>query len=383
MNVDYLGAFSSIFLAIVFLLYGAIIYYQYGYLSNKSMRLQVLSTRSAACLPIYSILLYISLLYPHNYEFLQIGITFTEGVTLSTFFALIVVNIGGPSKTVQAMEERDDKLVCTKRLCACCCPENRFIFYKKSVWRLFHCVCTRTLLTTASAITSLFPSSLAQILTLLFSAASMVLLIYAVASLINFYDLLYDLTVNVHGLSKLLMIKTSVGFAAILHVAATFYATIAGGYTSQFDRNAGYSPALSTKRAYCSLMIIIFDAFAIVFFFSFAAKMDILQKQSSIPTDDVVHEEDESTQTISFCQFLMEIHKFYDLYPLLAINAKLSTTVVPVDLNNSDGSELSGYHKIVTLPPSDKSSNDERAREDKEMSNQMKVSSSIPILDEV
>jgi len=188
MEVDYLAAYSSIFLGIVWLMYGAIIYYQYRYLSNESIRLQVLSTRSAVCLPMYSTFYYISLIFPHSFDFLEIGITFTEGVVLSTFFALIVVNIGGPTKTVHAMEEINDKLVCTKRCCACCCPENRAQFYKKSVWRLFHCVCTRTLLTTASAIASLFHTRISKVLTLLFSATSMVLLMYAVISLVNFCE---------------------------------------------------------------------------------------------------------------------------------------------------------------------------------------------------
>jgi hypothetical protein len=60
--------------------------------------------------------------------------------------------------------------------------------------------------------------------------------------------------VNINGIMKLLLIKTSVGLFTLLGVVEEFVAKF-GGYTSSFD-NQGYSTAIATQRAYCNYLLI-------------------------------------------------------------------------------------------------------------------------------
>ena len=124
-----------------------------------------------------------------------------------------------------------------------------------------------------------------------------------------------------------------------------------------------------------ALMLLIFDAFAIVFFRSFAAKMDILKTPPSKPMDDVVLGATESTSNMSFFQFVVEIHKFYDLYPLLAIEKKSMMAVEPFDLDDSKGNGSSGYQKVVNT-------DDERVQTEEDI-DKIKVSSTITLEDKV
>ena len=128
-----------------------------------------------------------------------------------------------------------------------------------------------------------------------------------------------------------------------------------------------------------ALMLLIFDAFAIVFFRSFAAKMD---PSPSKPMDDVVLGATESTSNMSFFQFVIELLKFYDLYPLLAIEEEISMTATPIGLGDSHVNGSSGYQK-VGLPLPSEITDDEKVQTEEDIDNNMKVSSTITLEDKV
>ena len=55
---------------------------------------------------------------------------------------------------------------------------------------------------------------------------------------------------NLNGISKLFMIKTSVGISAILHNISVVLTATIGGYRMTLDTE-NYDATNSTKRAYC------------------------------------------------------------------------------------------------------------------------------------
>lgn len=148
-------------------------------MSSDNQRLTILSTRTALFLPLYAVLMYISLCAPVIYVALTIPITMIEGYSFYCFFAMIVINLGGPSATVNYMKQSGKELAC-----ACCCPSDQITFYKKATWALFHFFVTRTILITLSAICFYSDKKVGKALYVIFSIASFVLLVYGLLSLL-------------------------------------------------------------------------------------------------------------------------------------------------------------------------------------------------------
>ena len=156
--------------------------------------------RCALYIPLYSLFLYISLLIPRSYAAFEILITFVEGMALTSFFTLLVVNIGGPGATVSALLKQDAPLQCEKICGSCCgsfcgCPKDKERFYVNSTWNLFHAWWTRTVLILIAAIGDYAGTRGGRVVYIVCSVVACVLLLYAVLSLLNLCKNNYCITI--------------------------------------------------------------------------------------------------------------------------------------------------------------------------------------------
>lgn len=184
MTTDRLALACIPFLLVSIIAYIVVFFKQYSQLDDHTNRLVIISTRLALFLPLYSILIYISLVIPVIYVAMEVPLAIIEGYTFYTFFVLIVTNLGGPSETVRYLGESPKKLIFW-----CCCPLDKKRFYDKATWNVFHFLVTRVVVVFLSVICFYIESATGRaafkVLYLVFSLVAFVQLIYGVASVVN------------------------------------------------------------------------------------------------------------------------------------------------------------------------------------------------------
>ena len=127
---------------------------QKGSVGTLTLRLSVLSTRTALFLPIYSTIMWLSVLVPDLYLALQIPTALFEGYSFYCFFMMIVYNLGGPQAAIDVMRHLKSTPVCNT-ICSCnCCPTDPGFFYLRVNSALFHLQTTRCVIVFVSVIFS-------------------------------------------------------------------------------------------------------------------------------------------------------------------------------------------------------------------------------------
>lgn len=139
-----------VLLLVIWGFFFVIAFIQYCQCTEGTERLVTLNVRTALFLPLYSLALFLAIVKPNALAGLNIFITFVEGYSFFCFYNLIVYNLGGPLKAVEAFEKADKNLIC----CNATCPKDGKTFYKRTVWALFHFLVTRTIIITGSTIAS-------------------------------------------------------------------------------------------------------------------------------------------------------------------------------------------------------------------------------------
>ena len=226
-----------------------------------------MSTRTALFLPLYAILMYLSLVGPAAYVALTILITAVEGYSFYCFFAMIVTNMGGPVALVNYMKNTGKGLVC----CQGCCPSDPATFYKKATWALFHFFFTRVFIVILSAICYYSGKKAGKALYAIFSVLSAVVLFYGLSCLVllckwfifltfSHWLLYLDENVyanckNLYGIVKLLLLKFSVGMIVLEGLIEQFI-VLAG--VSPYDDDGPYDTAENTQREYCKSNAFVF-----------------------------------------------------------------------------------------------------------------------------
>jgi hypothetical protein len=157
------------------------------------------------CVPIYAIITFITLIAPSAYNGLEIPIAIFEGYSFYCFFSLLVTNLGGPTEAVKALKNNDQPLQC-----ACCCPSDKASFYNQTLWALFHFLFTRAIVVIVSVILEEF-----RVVFVILSLVAFVLLVYAVLSTVIFFENVYKHQINLMGVSKFIVIKSSVGLMVV------------------------------------------------------------------------------------------------------------------------------------------------------------------------
>jgi hypothetical protein len=227
-------------------------------------RLVVLGVRTSLFLPLYALFIFISLCAPNALAALNIPITIVEGYSFYCFYTMIVTNLGGPAKAVQAFKASGKELAC----CNSCCPSDHVVFYRRTTWALFHFLFTRSVLVILAAIAYYSGTKAGKALYAIFSLASTVILAYALIHIILFCKFLilvvffiillnapisldenvYESCRNLFGILKAFLLKFSVGLIVLEGLIVQFM-TVTGD--EPYNDDSTWSAEEQTIRGYC------------------------------------------------------------------------------------------------------------------------------------
>ena len=255
-------------------------------LIRKTLRISVLSCRTAVFLPAYSICMWFSLIIPSLYLPLQILVSVAEGYCFFSFFAMITSNLGGCQKTSYILTDlyRDGK----RPLIAYCCPNNGPSFYHRVYNALWHFLNTRTVFVTITSILQMFVHyddsisdhgiKVLRVFAYLFTLVAFLLLANGFSSLVFFYEMLYTNSSNVGGTFKILLLKFSVGLIVIQGLLEEFL--FATGYIKIADSDT-FSSEQRAQRLYCLLVIFEYAFLAIAVYYAYSVPI-LPHEESSV-----------------------------------------------------------------------------------------------------
>jgi hypothetical protein len=181
-DIDGLTRTGLILFIIIAITFVVGFFIQYARQEVGATRLVVLGTRTALFLPLYSFFIFIGLTSPNSLAALNVPITIVEGYSFYCFYSLIVTNLGGPAKAVHTFQSSGRPLLC----CSSWCPSDHIVFYKRTIWALFHLFFTRTIFITLSAIAFYSKTKAGKALYAIFTMCSSVILLYALINIILF-----------------------------------------------------------------------------------------------------------------------------------------------------------------------------------------------------
>eukprot|EP01033_Poteriospumella_lacustris_P017368 gene17368-12418_t len=171
MAVDKLAGTGAIFFLITLAGFLIVVGVQYRNMTAANERLTILISRTAMFLPLYSFFMLISLAAPRALGAMQIPIAFVEGYSFYCFLSVLVENLGGPAKAVEALQDRP--LIC----CTSQCPTEPDKLYNKVVWAVFWFVSLRPVVVIIGAICEYSESNGAKVAYLLFSLVAFAILV--------------------------------------------------------------------------------------------------------------------------------------------------------------------------------------------------------------
>merc|ERR1712196_250456 len=104
-----------------------------------------------------------------------------------------------------------------------------------------------------------------------FSFLGAVILIYAIVTVVLFYEKYLAENANIFGIGKLLLIKVTVGIITIGFIVVSLINSDGG--SSQYSDDSAYSKEDKTYRAYAVSVLIIFGVLCIPYYLAFARKI--------------------------------------------------------------------------------------------------------------
>jgi len=183
---------GALFFLIILAAYIIIFAAQYKNITIENERLVVLVTRVASFLPLYAILMLISLGSPEALAALTVPIAFVEGYSFYAFFALLVTNLGGAAGAVSFLKGSGRQLFC----CTSTCPSDPALFFVKASWALFHLVSYRLVVIVLSAICFYAKSKAGKLLYVLFNIAGIVILARSLIHFVLFCKKMFSFNVS-------------------------------------------------------------------------------------------------------------------------------------------------------------------------------------------
>lgn len=178
---------------------------QYEFSKPKTYRVNVLLARTSLFLPLYAVFVWAALADPEVYEGMQILFSIVEGYSFYSMFAMIVANLGGPANAVRTMRAANRAPYCTS-----CCPTEPATFYSKvlgALWYFFFIRVVFIIIATIGYYKHL------QKVYLVFTLLGLGFLIYALVSLISFYENLLHLKMG--HVWKMVTLKVAIGIIVI------------------------------------------------------------------------------------------------------------------------------------------------------------------------
>lgn len=277
MDFDILGGVGLFLVCIPCYSYYRILCVSYTNLQPTTLRILTLSTRTAIFLPVYSVIIWLSLVVPVLYVPLEVPTALAEGFCFYCFFTMVVANLGGPCETVILMEER--KPLC----CSCCCPSTPVLFFKRVQAALFHVMWTRTAVVLASAICTLVAHSSqtyrnpAFLASLILTVLSLALLVNGFGSLILFYQIIMEESSNLLGTSKIVLLKISVGLIVIQGLIEEFL--YAFGVIT-VESSSTFSGKERAQRYYCFIVLVEYSLLSAAVYYAYAAEIKPNERHS-------------------------------------------------------------------------------------------------------
>ena len=106
------GAILFFVLIVAFFVINAVIYSNLG---DRVNRIDILSARLVSFLPVFGLIYFINIIVPSGTQVIDILEAIFDGYYLSLFFALLVVNMGGPKQVLNYLNEAQKpfKPLCT------------------------------------------------------------------------------------------------------------------------------------------------------------------------------------------------------------------------------------------------------------------------------
>lgn len=207
---DILTVVAIFLVAVPCLAYLMVLNIQFAKLKEGSYRLQILSTRAASCIPIYAMIIFISFIRPDAYVALNAPIAIFEGYSFYCFIAFVVENLGGPAGAVSRLKSNGKDLCCT-----CCCPSDRSNFYQRMSSGVFHLLTSRSIITLVSVIFYYSHSEVGKKIYIVLSLIAFALLVNGLIGIVVFYENVMADCENLMGVSKVLVLKVSVGLIVL------------------------------------------------------------------------------------------------------------------------------------------------------------------------
>lgn len=272
-QLDNLGKFSILLLAIPWLAFFGILVAQYLKLMKSTLRIQILSTRLSTFLPFYATILFLVVNIPEAYLGLEVAFAVIEAFSFYCATALIVANLGGPDNVIAEMERTKATPYC----CGALCPTTAARYYDRLQWALFHFATTRVGFVIASSICGYKHIAAGEIVLSLISFAFVV---NAFLTLVLFFEQVYTQSTNLKAVCKIILMKASVALIVLEGLLEEFL--FAAHKLNKVQFNNSYPPSENGYRAYGFLVLIEFGLFAVFLFYAYSLTMTVGQGAKAV-----------------------------------------------------------------------------------------------------
>jgi len=287
-----------IFFLIILAAYIIIFAVQYKNITTENERLVILATRIASFLPLYAVLMLISLGSPEALAALTVPIAFVEGYSFYAFFALLVTNLGGAAGAVSFLKGSDRQLFC----CTSRCPTDPALFFVKASWALFHLVTYRVAVILLSAICFYVNSQGGKVLYVLFNIVGIVILGRSLIHFVLFYESIFSECKNLMGIVKVFLLKISVVLIVLQGLIAQIMVT---ANAEPYSDDSTWNSAQKTNRGYCLLVLLEFIILTIPYLIAFLPKIEPSAHRSA----------DASTPSApTFFHFICAVFAIHDVF---------------------------------------------------------------------
>jgi len=303
------GAIFFLFiLAAYFIIFGV----QYRNLNTDNERLVILVTRIAMFLPLYAILMLISLGSPEALAALTVPIAIVEGYSFYAFFALLVTNLGGSAGAVSFLKRSGRALLC----CTSSCPTDPGQFYVKASWAMFHLVTYRVIVILMSAISFYAQSKAGKLLYVLFNVLGIVILARSLIHFVLFYESIFSECNNLAGIVKVFLLKFSVGLIVLQGLIAQIMVT---ANAEPFSDDSTWSSAQKTDRGYALLVLLEFVILLIPYLIAFLPKIS--------PSTHTANNGSVAPSSPTFFHFVCHVLCFHDVFGVLSYNDSMNESL--------------------------------------------------------
>lgn len=296
-------------------LYCRILYHQHGFVNENHLthRLVVLNVRTALLVPAFSICYLISLEFTGAYLFMQLPQSIVQGYATFAFVGLFVHYCGGPEQCLEIT-------AASRAYFPSCIFQHSCLNINKYPRRFYNFVYStqmillivRPLLVVAVIITAVKNQAFASNV---ISGMASFLVIIGITGLLKLYHVLRKHSKGLNAKTKIIVIKGTIGLVlieALIEQVLVAFAVI---------DDAGLSQSV---RYYCFGVLVELFILAIMLerIFAHEIKTAKAANQQFAP-HIVVNAVDDGVRYIPFCEFLLDVFNFRDLFAPLRFQDQL------------------------------------------------------------